>query len=542
MAFNAKRVRDGVLWSAGRAIFVRTAGMLTMMAAVRMVSPEDFGVWAVALTVHAVTVNSAELGVGSLLIRRDTDAEALAPSASFIALAFSAILGTTLVLFAPMLASGLGAPAAAPVIRIMAVSVVLAGLVAVPSALLAREFRQRAVFVAQLLSTVVSGTVLIIMATRGAGAAAFAWSLVCGQLVGAVVTMHLAGRWYRPRLDTAAAGLLLRVGAPLAGANVLNYAFLNLDYVIVGRDRGAAALGVYLLAFSVSSWPYSILGASINSVSMPAFSDVAGPALQARMESTVQTVAMVAFPAAAMIAALAGPLIGTVYGPRWSAAAPTLSVLAPYGGLFLMTLVMGSALVGVGRSGTLLMLQALWLATLLPVMIVLVRSEGPTGAAIAHLLVVVIVALPAYLLAVRKGSGVEPGGVLRAMVGPAVIAALAGLCAWLAAIQLREPVLGLLVGGSVGTLIYGVLASPLLLARLGGASGSINRRLGPPAGAVLALAGRCGVGGVLFNSRWQRVQSESPCEVRCRGDQPELVEPRRGNHQVPRPRDGEIDL
>lgn len=507
-AASTADIRRGALWSAGSSGLLRVAGMATMIVVVRVVSPEDFGIWAVALTAHSIIVNSAELGVSALLIRRDSDVAALAPSAAAIALLSSGLFALAMFLGAPALAAGLGSDAAAPVMRVMSVSVLLVGVFSVPSALLSREFRQRALFGAKVASLVASNGVLLGLAYGGAGPLAFAWSLVAGQVVGGAVTAARAGRWYWPRLDRRASGLLVRFGAPLAAANAVNYAFLNVDYTVIGHLRGAERLGAYLLAFNVSSWPYAILSASINGVSMPAFSAAGREGLQRRIEVTTQTVAALAFPAAALIAVLSGPLVRALYGDTWGAAAGALAILAPYGALFLITLVLGNALVGMGRSGTLLALQVVWLVTLLPVMIGLVHVAGIRGAAIAHLLVCAGIAWPAYLLLARRTVGIAPRAVLSSVLGPLVLAAVAAAAAGLAAWPFDVAIVQVLVGGTVGTAAYALLASPLLSARLGGRLPIVSDVLDPVARRVHAL-------GHALTADWV---FRTPCERRAELD------------------------
>jgi PST family polysaccharide transporter len=370
-------------------------------------------------------------------------------------------------LSARWLAVGFGTAAAAPVIRVLSLSVLLVGVFAVPNALLAREFRQRAVFVANVFSLVAANATMFGLAVLGAGPMAFAWSAVAGQLAAGTAMIVMLGRWFVPRLHSRAIVQLLRFGVPLAGANAINYAYLNLDYAVIGRARGAAALGIYLLAFNVSSWPYAILGASINGVSLPAFSESRGPGLQRHLEIGAQTVASLAFPVAAMISVLATPLVVVLYGHDWRGAGDVLMVLAPYGAIFLITLVLGNALVGLGRSAALLILQVVWLVTLLPAMVVLVSTFGLRGAALAHLAVVLFIALPAYLVTMRRSLGVRPAGLLQALTGPLLLSVAAALPAAVTRLLLPSELAALLVGGAVGGVTYLLFAAPMLHSRLG---------------------------------------------------------------------------
>lgn len=500
---TAEQLRRGALWGTARSVLLRAAGMLTTIAVVRVVSPEQFGIWAVALSVHAIVVNSAELGVTALLIRRDSPAAAYAPTARTLAMLSSATFAVAMAAAAPALAAGFGAPAATGVVRLMAIPVGLVGVFAVPQALLARDFRQRELFVCNVVTIVTANATLLAIALSGGGAQAFAWSVIVGQLSGGALALRLAGSGVRPGLDRAAARALLRFGAPLAVANAVNYAYLNLDYVVVGRTLGATALGVYLLAFNISSWPYAILGGTINSVTLPAFSEGDESTRQQRVEVGLQLVALIAFPIAALLAALAGPLVATVYGGEWSASAAVLAGLAPYGAGFLVTLTLGNLLVGAGRPGRLLWLQVLWLAVLAPTMWFLVRWVGLQGAAWAHVAVLFTVSGPAYLLATRTAVGIPVRAVLRSLAGPLLAALAVYTVARAAAALAPSPLLALLSGGLLAGVVYLVLTAPVLASRAHLSLTGSHRAVAGLMGRCLSLADRTGLD-KLFLTRSQR--------------------------------------
>ena len=60
--------------------------------------------------------------------------------------------------------------------------------------------------------------------------------------------------------DRTVARSALRFGLPLAIANMLSWALLNVDNVVISRTSGVVALGFYVLAFNVSSWPMTAIG------------------------------------------------------------------------------------------------------------------------------------------------------------------------------------------------------------------------------------------------------------------------------------------
>src|SRR5699024_2119511 len=84
----------------------------------------------------------------------------------------------------------------------------------------------------------------------------------------------------RPRfgLDPDLARGVLAFGLPVASANLLSWALLGIDKILLSTLAGAAALGVYYLAFNVANWPMSVLGQIVRSISLPAFARYSRPA------------------------------------------------------------------------------------------------------------------------------------------------------------------------------------------------------------------------------------------------------------------------
>lgn len=464
----SRQVAHGALWSGASNILLRLANIAVTAVVVRIVSPHDFGVFAVALAVHAVVSSIGELGATSCISRRDLDADQVAPTVATTALLSSVVLALVMALLAGPLAAGLGAPDAASAIRILSLGVLLIGVFAVPSALLARDYRQKALFVASAVGFVPANTVLLVLARHGQGAEAFAWSRIVGHLVTGLVVVSVVRYWRRPGFDRQAARLVLGFGLPLAAANLLNYTLLNADYAFISRLLGATELGIYTLAFNVASWSTAVLGSMINGVAMPAFSQVkTNPAeLRRAVAGAVQLVALVACPICALTAALAPALVGTLFGPSWSASAAVLAVLSLYGGLFTATLLLANVLVALGRSRLLLSVQVLWIGALIPSVYAGVELLGVVGAAVAHVVVIALLITPVYVVALRRATSVSAGVLLTAVRRPALAGVVAGLVAY--AVDAALPsgdLLRLAVGGAVGTTIYAGLVAQLLTRR-----------------------------------------------------------------------------
>lgn len=459
----AARVRRGALWSAGSTMLLRFANITIMAIVARTLSPRDFGVFAVALTVHAIVSSIAELGVASCLVRDEVDPEEIAPTVAAVSLISSVVLAGLMFVFAAPLARALGSADAANPMRVMSLAVVLVGLFAVPGAELAREFRQDKQFAANLLGFAAANSLLLYLALHGGGALSFAWSRVVGQFIIGTTMSMMVERRYVPWISREHLRPILAFGLPLAGANLLNYILLNTDYVFIGNLLGPIELGVYMLAFNISGWSNSLMSTILNSIAMPAFSRVKQDAtkLQDALTRAVIALGFIALPICVLTATLAHPLVRSVYGTKWDHAASVLAVLSTYGAISVLCLLLANALSGFGRTNLLLYTQIPWIACLIPAMAVGVHLHGIVGAAWAHIVVICLVALPVYLRMLKRAAPVRLLPVLRGVAPLLVAAGLAGLAAFLVSRSLSGSLVQLLAGGLAGGLVYLVFALPM---------------------------------------------------------------------------------
>jgi lipopolysaccharide exporter len=464
----ASKVRRSAVWSVASNIALRFGTIATTAVVAHILNHNDFGVFAVALTALMIVLSVGELGVASCLVRADLDIDQLAPTMVTVSLVTAGVLAIALAEFATPIATALGSAEAAGPIRVMAISAVLGGLFAVPNAQLSRDFMQKQLFMSNLVAFVPSTAVLLILAESGSGAMAFAWSRIAGQVVAGAIQMAAVNKRYRPGMAREALDTLWRFGLPLGGANFIGYVLLNVDYAFVGHWMGAAALGVYLIGFNVASWPVTLLGSMIQSVSMPAISRMKGSAstLRKAISGGARALAVVVAPICALSIAFSHQLITTIYGQKWAGAAGVLTVLALYGGISIICTLFSNIISGLGRSKSLLVVQLVWLGALVPAMAIGVKREGIDGAAIAHVAVIAPIVLPCYLFLLKRITYIRLRSLAVAILPPVIAAAAAALIAVKAAGLLSQPILQLAVGLSLGGLLYAAAAAPQLIGLL----------------------------------------------------------------------------
>jgi PST family polysaccharide transporter len=457
----ASHVRAGLRWNLLSNIAGRLVTPLVGVVLARLLSPDEYGVFAVGLVALNALVSMNDLGMTLAVVRWPGDPVRAAPTAATLAVGSSVLLCGASVLAAPAFARLLGSPEATGVLRLMSLGVIVDGLAAVPIAGLTRDFVHRRRVLSDWVGFVASTGGTLALAVGGAGA----WSLAGGRIAGSVATAATAFAVSplraRPGWDPEIARPLMRFGLPLAGSSLLVFAMLNVDYAVVGHELGSVELGLYLLAFNLSSWPVNTLSNTIRRVSIAGFGRIAqrGEDVPATFLRGLELLALVAVPACVALATLSRPLVDLVYGDRWRPAAAALEMLAVLGAVRVVLDLCYDLLAAVGRARALLVLQAVWLAGLVPALVIGARAGGIRGVGAAHAVVAAGLVAPCYIAALRR-AGVRPADVVRRLARPfagGVVAAAAVVAARGAV----TPELGqIAVGSLVLVAAYGAVVVP----------------------------------------------------------------------------------
>lgn len=446
---------------------MRLATLALSIILARLLTPEAFGAFAVALVIQTILVNFADLGMSADLIR-NRQWQRRVPTVSSISLLAGGVLSASMAAAAPVLASSLGSSKSAPVIAVMSLSLVIAGSGVAPFAALQREFQQSRYFVVVLTSFVLgSGITVLLVAGFGWGAMALAVGKLVEQTCS--VGLQFALTRTRPRFgfDRTVARSALAFGLPVCGANALSWLVLNVDYIVIGHIAGAVTLGFYVLAFNMSSWPVNALVQAVRNVALPGFSRLDGTSSARSFVASFALVLTGGLLVAALLAPLAAPLVTFVYGERWLRSAQVLGLLAVFGAMRVVFDLMATFLIARGGSKPVLLVQIAWVAALVPAMVVGVHAWGIVGAGIAHLTIGCAVVLPAYILALKR-HGVQFLAVVRAAAPPVGAAAVTGAAVWASSQAIGGAWHALLVGGAIGVLAYLAMLRQWLRPRLSG--------------------------------------------------------------------------
>ncbi|MFG1660130.1 lipopolysaccharide biosynthesis protein [Micromonospora chersina] len=451
---------DGSLYGrAGRALgwsFASTAlGRLSTLAIgiaiARLLGPAEFGTFAVATVALMAVLSFNELGVSLAIVRWPGDPREIAPTVATISVISSVLVYVGCFLGAPAFASAMGEPGATPVVRLLAVSVILDGLLATPAAMLQRKFRQDRKTVVDQVTHWTGSLTSIALAISGLGAMSLAVGRLTGALAGGLLLVRFEWASMRFGLDRTKARELMRFGLPLAGSSILVFTVNNVDRLLVGAVLGPVPLGYYVLASNLAGWPVSIFSSPVRAVAPAALSRLQNdrPVMHRTFLSTAGLLVAVTLPACVLLSAAAEPLVRFVYGSVWQPAATVLPWLGLLAALRIIFELIYDYFVVLASSRVVFTAQVIWLAALVPALYVGATLWELPGAGIAQLVVGLLVVLPIYLYELNR-TGVHAGAFAAQLIRPVLGAAAVGLIVFLISGGLRHDLLALVLAGLVG--------------------------------------------------------------------------------------------
>ncbi|MGF1520810.1 MAG: lipopolysaccharide biosynthesis protein [Leptolyngbyaceae cyanobacterium] len=303
----------------------------TTVVLARMFSPYEYGLIAIIYTVHSFAeVFTSKVGIGAKIVQTEKQSlNAVCNTAYW----FSWILCSSMFLLQCL--------AAIPVawiyednqlilpICIVGLKYLVLPIFKVQSALLKRENKLKVHAISNAASSLVSNAITVLLALFGLGVWAIVWAMLLSTVVRAII-YNTQYAWKPPRQfqlehwqDVAG------FGSSMLGVGLLDRLRLNLDYLIVGHFLGVEALGLYFFAFNAGiGISQNVINAFISSL-FPYLCEVRENVqkFQARYLGSLKTIALVVIPLVTLQASLAPFYVPVVFGEKWLAAVPILSII-----------------------------------------------------------------------------------------------------------------------------------------------------------------------------------------------------------------------
>jgi O-antigen/teichoic acid export membrane protein len=431
-------------------------GLAMTMASARMLTPADFGVFAVGMSVILLIDVLRDFGAGNYLVQLKVLERNVVRSAFTVSFIISGSCAAALALTAIPLGRFYGEPGVAGVVLVLSTALLLNALGTPSIAVLRREMAFGQLAMINVVSGLGQLGAVILLARLGEGYMAMAWAgvvVVALRTLGANIARPML--WaFRPSFTGWRE--ILSFGAWSTATGVVNVIYETLPQLIVGRVLGMAPVGLLGRAQMVCQMPDKLIASALHPVILPALAEHArrGGSLKEPYLLGLSYMAAVHVPAMVCLALLAEPVVLVLLGPQWHEVPPLVRLMAT--GLIWMfpAFLTYPMLVALGRIRDTLISSLISI----PPSILLIAVAAPHGLTAVAAASLVIGPLQVFVAIsfVRSHVRITWAEILRAAApgGVATLAAAGGIVAVMSLLGFRTSL-------SVGEMMVAIAAAGL---------------------------------------------------------------------------------
>lgn len=350
MSIKQKAIK-AVVWSAIQNWGSQAGSLIVFIILARLLSPEAFGLVALANVFLAFMNIFLDQGFAKALIQRQHLEPEHLDTAFWTHLISGIVLTGLSFTTAGLVANFFKQPQLIPILQCFSFLFFINSLSHVQKAILMREFAFQTLATRALLGIFIGGVVGIVMALWGFGV----WSLVSQQFLYesvAVFVLWGASDW-RPRFKFSIKHFqeLFSFGINIVIFQFLSFFNKRSDNLLIGYFLGEVALGYYAIAYRVLQVMTQLLVFTTKQVALPTFSRLQTEPERFRQAfyKATKFTSLVAFPTFLGMATLAPELVVSLFGAQWIPATPVMQVLAFAGMINSISLFKGSVFMAMGK-------------------------------------------------------------------------------------------------------------------------------------------------------------------------------------------------
>ena len=324
------RVRSAVFWRSGSQIVAQLVMWAATIIVVRLLDPRDYGLFAMTQVVLVAFNFLNGYSFATSLIRAESVDDRRIAQVFGMLILLNAVLAGAQLLIAPFAAEYYNQPLVGQMLRVQCLLFVTTPFIALPSALLARrlDFKQQAWI---NLGSALSGAVT---ALTCAWFSLGVWTLVIAPIVMffvRAVGLTIAARllvW--PSFDFRGSGDVVRFGSALVLCQLFWIIQSQTDIFIAGRMLDPHHLGLYSESLFLTLIFTGRFIPPLNEVAFPAYAHLVktGQPVGSAFITTARLIMLISAPLYIGLSLTAGPLVQTLFGPKWLEMIPLVSGLA----------------------------------------------------------------------------------------------------------------------------------------------------------------------------------------------------------------------
>lgn len=319
VAYNAVSKYSGIIVS-----------LIVSAILARLISPEDFGIIAVAMVIITFFSVFSDLGIAPAIIQnKNLTKENLSDIFSFtVWLGF--ILSVCFFLSSSVIASYYKIDKLVHICQLLSVNLFFVTVNIVPNALLYKNKEFKFIAIRTFIIQLTGGFISVIAALNGAGLYALLINPIFSSIALFIVNIFRYPQKIKLKLDFSSLKIIFSYSSYQFLFNLINYFSRNLDKLLIGKYIGMVPLGYYEKSYRLMMLPLQNISFAITPVMHPIFSDFQNDfeRLSSSYLKVIRLLAFIGLPLSVLLWFTSHEIVLIIFGDQWYESIPIFQILS----------------------------------------------------------------------------------------------------------------------------------------------------------------------------------------------------------------------
>jgi O-antigen/teichoic acid export membrane protein len=384
-------------------VSIRIIGFVKIALIARMLGPAELGIFGIASLILSLLETLTDTGINVFLIQQNKNYKKYLNSAFLISIARGLIIAGVIVLSGPLIRIFFNIESTTYVLVLVSIVAILRGLVNPAIVKLEKEMFFDKELILRLFLYVVD-TIFALYFTfkyqRAEG-------ILIGMIIGVILEVLISWLFINPKpkiiLNKKDVKFVLLRGRWVTLTGIFNYLFHNIDDIIVGKLLGIYSLGIYQLAYKLSTVPIYETGEIFGRVTFPIYTKISNDRVRLKraFKKVTLTISLLVIPAGLILIIFANSIVSIVLGNKWIEAVPVIKLLAVFGILRSISASVTPLLYSIKKQAYAMNIMLLGLCSLILTIIPSIKYYGLNGAALS-IIIATIFTLPLIYYYLKK--------------------------------------------------------------------------------------------------------------------------------------------
>ena len=416
---NAAKIAKSGFWLTSSFAVERTAQLVAQIILARLLSPEEFGIWAMVLLITRLSEQFKETATTSVLIYRGLEDRKLANAVYSLAIDISLAMFALQVIAGFFVARFFDQPLVWQLNACAALVFVIGAGSGSHGAVLQRQMRFKQLAIAETGAGIARFGTAILCASMGLGVWSFAFGEVAMITVVSIMRRSFSNYSFQYYLkpDARAVKEIRGYISHIIGVNLAVYANTNSDNLIIGKLVSTTALGFYNVAYQLAMLPTFALS-RINQINFSVLSQRDKDGKKAYLCKILEIYALIYALVYGLGFTVSPWLIPFVYGEEWQPAVILFQIVLLFAYARGFMAILGTTLNALNKPDVNAAINWLLVPLSIPAFLLGAKFGGVQGVATAAALVMGIGATIWFWLATARASGWSIATLIKPVIVP----------------------------------------------------------------------------------------------------------------------------